>query len=91
MSVNVEHYTPKKVVTVENLTVGDVATFKQDGKLAQFKRTAREKVTGVKKVNQNAVKVTTVDKGGFESVYSIPTGTDMRVHRHYFEDAPQEA
>jgi hypothetical protein len=68
-------------VAVENLQVGDIATFRQGGKVALYKKHLHEKVTNVTDdPDDTSVLVTTVNKKGIEDQYLIPNGTVMRVH-----------
>jgi len=67
-------------ITVENLQVEDIATFRQSGKVALYKKHLHEKVTAVDEQEDGAFLVSTVNKKGIEDQYLIPAGTVMRTH-----------
>lgn len=70
------------IKAVETLAEGDIATFKQAGrKIGQFRRYTHEKVTKVTP-KLKTVTVATEDKNGFKDTYTIPVGTEMRVHKN---------
>lgn len=68
------------VKTVETLIPGEIATFRQDPEYYNGAKVhRREKVTGVV-AGKTKVTVKTVTRRGKKDQYTIPVGTDMRVH-----------